>query len=188
MGVIDQKRVNDGFASLEAGVDSGRSPALLPANQLAWAVNTTVRGGYATSRPGFRKVPLVFVDSYLDEHLQAKFEDGRFQGASGYITTSGQSSVVASIGGRIFSIPLTGQYRVKDISISGDLNSPNQLTAFFQQAEYWMVIQDAQSKPILWDGSVSRRATADEVPVGGDRKSTRLNSSHIPLSRMPSSA
>ena len=26
------------------------------------------------------------------------------------------------------------------------------------------------------------------LPGGGDRKSTRLNSSHIPLSRMPSSA
>ena len=39
------------------------------------------------------------------------------------------------------------------------------------------------------------RATGDVVPTGNvlkliieDRKSTRLNSSHIPLSRMPSSA
>ena len=43
--------------------------------------------------------------------------------------------------------------------------------------------------------SMSRLATAllraQGIPartVGGDRKSTRLNSSHIPLSRMPSSA
>src|ERR1051326_6659059 len=27
-----------------------------------------------------------------------------------------------------------------------------------------------------------------QIPIGKDRKSTRLNSSHIPLSRMPSSA
>ena len=35
-----------------------------------------------------------------------------------------------------------------------------------------------------------REATVDTVvtPLGPDRKSTRLNSSHIPLSRMPSSA
>ena len=163
MGVIDQKRVNDGFASLEAGVDSGRSPALLPANQLAWAVNTTVRGGYATSRPGFRKIPITFDN----ETVQTNFETGRFQGASGYISNSGRSYACASINGRIFAINLNSPFTVRDISISGDLNSPNQLTAFFQQAEYWMVIQDAQSKPILWDGSVSRRATADEVPVGG---------------------
>ena len=32
------------------------------------------------------------------------------------------------------------------------------------------------------------RAELDRVPVLADRKSTRLNSSHIPLSRMPSSA
>ena len=30
--------------------------------------------------------------------------------------------------------------------------------------------------------------TVPQIFVGGDRKSTRLNSSHIPLSRMPSSA
>src|ERR1051326_6184198 len=30
--------------------------------------------------------------------------------------------------------------------------------------------------------------TTDRAPVNTDRKSTRLNSSHIPLSRMPSSA
>ena len=34
-------------------------------------------------------------------------------------------------------------------------------------------------------GFVERSSTADTV---ADRKSTRLNSSHIPLSRMPSSA
>ena len=32
------------------------------------------------------------------------------------------------------------------------------------------------------------RIISDLFPMGGDRKSTRLNSSHIPLSRMPSSA
>ena len=32
------------------------------------------------------------------------------------------------------------------------------------------------------------RDAADSAPSTGDRKSTRLNSSHIPLSRMPSSA
>ena len=37
------------------------------------------------------------------------------------------------------------------------------------------------------NGAVAADATA-KAPKDGDRKSTRLNSSHIPLSRMPSSA
>ena len=36
--------------------------------------------------------------------------------------------------------------------------------------------------------SITKEAYDREVHKGKDRKSTRLNSSHIPLSRMPSSA
>ena len=43
----------------------------------------------------------------------------------------------------------------------------------------------ADKKP---NGRFTFRARADDDEVDGDRKSTRLNSSHIPLSRMPSSA
>ena len=54
-----------------------------------------------------------------------------------------------------------------------------------------------KTKPILlspvgsWEMfNAAIEAGADAVYLGikGDRKSTRLNSSHIPLSRMPSSA
>ena len=37
------------------------------------------------------------------------------------------------------------------------------------------------SRPVVHEGLI-------ELSLWGDRKSTRLNSSHIPLSRMPSSA
>ena len=37
-------------------------------------------------------------------------------------------------------------------------------------------------------GTISIIDTQTDVVAGEDRKSTRLNSSHIPLSRMPSSA
>ena len=38
------------------------------------------------------------------------------------------------------------------------------------------------------DGALKRARAMDAELAAGDRKSTRLNSSHIPLSRMPSSA
>src|ERR1051326_9614913 len=41
----------------------------------------------------------------------------------------------------------------------------------------------------MWGDTVTVKQLAGELLHGdGDRKSTRLNSSHIPLSRMPSSA
>ena len=37
-------------------------------------------------------------------------------------------------------------------------------------------------------GEIAQQITAVELIAGGDRKSTRLNSSHVKRSRMPSSA
>ena len=63
------------------------------------------------------------------------------------------------------------------------------------------LIFDAKTRRIIGGGIVGTHAGdligevclaiemgADAVDIGKDRKSTRLNSSHIPLSRMPSSA
>ena len=50
--------------------------------------------------------------------------------------------------------------------------------------------QEGHIEGSLYKGCVtlSERKTVDNKAVFADRKSTRLNSSHIPLSRMPSSA
>ena len=47
------------------------------------------------------------------------------------------------------------------------------------------IIDLAQTVPMLHR---ALQAVSDTVSKGGDRKSTRLNSSHLRLSRMPSSA
>ena len=39
-----------------------------------------------------------------------------------------------------------------------------------------------------WEQKLTRENDSNQIALKGDRKSTRLNSSHIPLSRMPSSA
>lgn len=161
--ILDPKRRYDGYVTVEGGIDSNKSPSLINDNQFAWAVNTTMRGGYATCRPGFRKLALDF-DSL---NVQARFENGRFQGASSYTSTRGEAFLVSQHGGRLFAINLNQANSVSDISVPSDYNSSNQPKAWFQQAEYWLVVQDNQSKPILWDGSTSRRAVTGEVPVGG---------------------
>ena len=60
--------------------------------------------------------------------------------------------------------------------------------SFLQQEEVWIAdcAQKATSTALL---SVSQNNSAPSAaPSSGDRKSTRLNSSHVSLSRMPSSA
>lgn len=161
--ILDPKRQQDGFISLEGGVDSGNSPSILQPNQLSWAVNAVTRRGFVTCRPGFRKVELTFQST----NTQAYFENGRFQGAGSFVSVGGQSYLVSSQGGRVFAVRIGSSNVVTEISISGDYSNPNQPKAWFQQAENWLVIQDSESRPILWNGSVSRRSSTDEVPVGG---------------------
>lgn len=54
--IQDKNRVFDGWLSLEGGVDAGREPDMLEANQCQSAKNLTFRGGTAATRPGFRKL------------------------------------------------------------------------------------------------------------------------------------
>ena len=49
-------------------------------------------------------------------------------------------------------------------------------------------IKGGEHWPVLFHCYGRKRTMADVVKQHRDRKSTRLNSSHIPLSRMPSSA
>jgi len=173
MPVIDPQRISDGFVSLERGVDSGRSPSLLSRNQLSFAVNATMRGGYAKTRPAFKNIPLIFnanTQSEADE-IKDRFESGRFQGAAEY-QRGRQSYIICSIDGYIHRInPKTGD--VDDITPrntdkTADPNSSLIETAYFQQAEEYMVVQDGRNRAIIFDGASSRRANLkeNEVPTG----------------------
>ena len=49
----------------------------------------------------------------------------------------------------------------------GSSCDPQASHVYFQQAENWLIVQDGQNQPYLYNGSTLRRATGDEVPVGG---------------------
>lgn len=154
-------------------MDSGRSASLIGRNQIALGVNTTARGGFITHRPGYRKVPLRFLDEDgdTDASLRSAFENGRFQGGSYYKPVrGGKESIVLSISGRQFVIypdQLMGPANdVRDITPATGRNNATKRQVWMEQAEDFLVIQDGQSKAIIWNGSSARRATAGEVPVG----------------------
>lgn len=172
MALNEPNILADGFTTLVGGVNSGQAPNTIGPDQVAFAVNATMRGGFIRPRPGVERKTLRFVDANgaVDASLQAAFEDALFQGAYFYESAI-VPCILASIGGRIFRIApglVTGaaSMTVQDISITGDLNPSNLPQAWFAQADVYVPIQDGQSKPLIFDGAGLRRASAYEVPVG----------------------
>ena len=165
MPVRAPERVNESFLSLEGGVDSGWSPLLIQPNQVSFAVNTTFREGWPTCRPPWIRRTIQDEYPYVEEY--ADFQNGLFQGAGTYYSDDGHSYLAASVSGRIFTIDVTNQFAFREITITGDVNTANLPHAWFQQAENWLVVQDGLDRAFLYDGSGSRRAADDEVPIGG---------------------
>lgn len=163
----------DGMLTAEAGVDSGFAPSLLQPNQLAWAVNTTVRGGFPQARPGWWRRPLRFPAGEAGASMQSVFATGRFQGCGTYRSETGQSFLAVQISGRIFLVALPS-FAVSEITIPGDPSDAGQPHAWFIQAENFLIVQDNLRAPVIYDGAGSRRANSGgvgsgvrEVPVGG---------------------
>ena len=237
-------------------MDSGFSPSLIQPNQLAWAVNTTVRGGFPKARPGIWTKLLTFDDpsvlyngGYYNAAVELAFKEGLFQGCGTYISDQQEPFIFASIGGKVFQIDINDGFKVNDLTpvasqffvftrsrtsnvatyitgaphglsagmvvrlpevpgatapagFFGDFvvqtvptlttfttfspgadagpflgpaffgyqlatNNPSTEHVFFQQAENWLIIQDVQNQAYLYNGSTLRRATGEEVPVGG---------------------
>jgi hypothetical protein len=254
--VAEKNRIVDGLLTAEGGVDSGFSPSLIQPNQLAWAVNTTVRGGFPKARPGIWVKNLTFLDpdqltnnGYYNRAVESAFKTGYFQGCGSYINDQGEPYLFAAISGKIFQIDIGNNFLVTDRTPVGgtftvntrgrvsnvatyvtaaphglspgmvvrltepvgalypegffgdfvvqtipsptsfttyspgidagpllgppftaywlQANNPLATHVYFQQAENWLIVQDQQSAPYLYNGMVFRRAASDEVPVGG---------------------
>lgn len=240
----DVKIMRDGFTTLERGMDSGRDPSLLKPNQMAFGINTTVRGGFVSHRPGYRKLSLEFGDSE-----ETRFTQRRWQGAKYFKPLNGEPErIVCCISGRqfvfvpdqangemnsvqeitperpdntttsaSFVIPAVGanvqvtlasvgflhigesilidgnEFEVVSVdnaihvtveNIDGtegetvasgstvkcmphsDVNNAYRWQVWMEQAEDFLIIQDGQSAPIIYNGSAARRAADDEVPTG----------------------
>lgn len=165
--ISDKGRIGDGFASLEGGMDGGRSPSLISSNQCSHAGNVTFRGGFARNRPEMRRCQIA------SSAAAVAMLAGRFQGSGNYedpLTGAGHLIVVSS--GRIYKLtpPSAGlSWAVIDITGSGLLSAVRE-RVHMVQADKYLVIQDGSSRPFIWDSTQTsgRPSTAalDEVPVG----------------------
>lgn len=179
----------DGQTSFEKGVDTYRAPVRVPRNQSCLLVNCTTRQDFIGPRNGWKQIPLQFVvfndqtGHYdPDTTLQTAFEQGYFQGFSGYRPDSGPSHLVFSISGRLFRVDALGNRTVQEILLKNgqSLNRPtNRPRVWFRQAELFLICQDGQSKPVFYWGTEARLSDTtgqngtdpngkplNEVPVG----------------------
>jgi len=159
--------LEDSLFTFEAGSNRGIAPLLLPKNQLAAAINTTVRGSFATHRATVRKINV----SFSNVGVQTAIESGLWQGADRYQPDNGSESLVAMISGRLFQFTpaiLTPDSTAWEIPIAGGPNPADRTQAWLWQSEKWTIINDGLSIPIFFDGTTARRSNvgAGELPPG----------------------
>lgn len=155
---MSEARLNrpfDGVLTLPGGIDSSRSPYVINKECAAFAVNVTFRGDQPRTRP-----------PWMRRAVLSGIPLGFFQGASFYRSDNGVNQIVLSVAGRAYAVTPMLNYLVQDITIAGDPNSSILKYAFFVQAENYLVMNDGQSAPFIYDGVSARRAGAGEITTG----------------------
>jgi hypothetical protein len=138
------------FETCPGGVSSAVAPELLPPGQFAWGMNIAVRGGKPHTRP-----PIV-------ERLV--LPSGLHQSSAYFGVQNGM--IVSNIQGRIYRLRIgANTFSWEEIPL-GFINSGTIKQSWMQQTIESLVIQDGQSDAIIYNGSISRRAAANEVPRG----------------------
>jgi hypothetical protein len=186
MAILDKNRVFDGYVNLSGGMDAGRNPSLLEKTQCASADNMVFRGGVPRPRPGVRITYLEFRNPHMfynedgtfggpgEEGFESStnFQAGVFQGAVYFAPGGKPECVMAMIGGRLYQIIPRSNVTQPGFSLTLQiteiaLDKTNMVTrtrAYFTQADRFCVVQDGQSKAIVFDGVTAYRS--DDIPVG----------------------
>jgi len=179
------RRYTDGSVTFEGGIDAGVMPSEVDKNQVAFAVNASFRQGFISPRPGFIQKDYdvclsitadstlvtadqtnVTADGYSEECYGSSNLTGVFQCALPYIGDNGATFILMLISGKVWLYDCL-QNSVQNLSATPDLENPsNILDGWMVQAENFVVIQDGQSAPLIFNGSNLRRATIDEIKCG----------------------
>lgn len=160
-----QDLIIDGFASLEGGCDTGRVPTLLARNQTALSVNADHRGGFIQQRPGFKLRRLV----YDSPDFLGPMATGVFQCAGIYKGESGRTAIAVLLAGRLFMIYPESNFRMREVTPSSPIGlrwNPRLFDGWLCQAGPYLLAQNGQDMPLIFDGSSCRYAAANEIKTG----------------------
>lgn len=183
MAILLKHSLLDGQTSWEMGVDTYRAPARVPRNQLCLSLNNTTRQDFIGTRPVWKQIPVNFYSVANgqispDAAAQASFETGLFQGFTGYRPNIGPTHLVWSISGELYRVDALTNGNGQKLALP-EVRPTTKPMAYFRQAELFLVVQDGQSVPLIYDGASVRLSNiagttgtdADghplkEVPVG----------------------
>lgn len=144
MAVSTKRILLDGQMLALRGVNSGRAPSLVPPNQLSWASNVTVRGGFPETRPRFTKKSLTFTSA----EVEAWFKTHIMQGGITYYSDLGTSFIVVSVGGRQFTINPLLDYTVNEITPTAAAETTVNFNTPAIDANVAVTVDDATLIPI----------------------------------------
>lgn len=151
----------DSFTNVDAGVNEGVSPDILPKNQLARALNITVRGTFANPRPYYKKMTL---DYGGNAALQSMVEKPLWQKGCYYKPDFGLECLTAAIAGRLFKFEVSGDtLTVSDIT-GASPQVATQTQAWLWQSENFLIFNDGVSNPLFYDGTNTTRSNSG-LPV-----------------------
>lgn len=140
------------FENALDGVSSAVTPELIQPTQIAWGINTANRGAKPGTRPAIK--------------FRCALPSGLVQGVSFFGVQGGMG--VAQIDGRLYRLRINpASYAVEYIPLPWR-NSAIIKQVYMQQTVESLVIQDGQSDPIIYNGSVAVRSEPFEggVPRG----------------------
>lgn len=171
MPVKDPTLYYDQLFAFDLGVNGGLTPIKLPPNQLSFAVNTTVRGTFATSRPPYFLNVLDYSGNSNPTSVQQAIATGFWQGWTYCQPDTGSAYMVAQISGRTFIFtpsPNPGSSTVLEVTIPGNSNPATITQAWLWQSERWVIINDGLSIPIFYDSGTQtcRRSEISSVLQG----------------------
>lgn len=148
--------IADGFTHLEGGMSSGLSPEIIAPNQVAFAINATMRRGYVRTRVKLKQIDLQFQG---DSDAYDWFNSHAVNGQSYYSSASGAEMIVGAAGGRMFAFtPSFDSAQVTDVT-GTTRNDQIQTKTWFCQAAQYLVGQDGVSPPWIFDGVAGKRAS-----------------------------
>lgn len=144
----------DAFGPIPEGFDANTPPQLLRKTQLSFATNVTLRNGFPTDRSPY--------------YFRAKVNSpGLWQYGCYYKPDTGNECLIASIAGRLFQFSVSGNVITEtEITIPGDPNPATPIQAWLWQTENYVIVNDGQSIPIIYDGMTSRRSVPVSVVLG----------------------
>jgi hypothetical protein len=147
--MAESNRIYGYLKSFSKGINSDVDPLLLPADQLSFATNATMRGNFVKQRPNFFNLQLT--DTTGGTTLAA-FQQGLFQGACYFRATDG--SIMVAVNGKLFQITIADQIATVVLIPLPDSNqSTTQKQCTLWQAEQFLLFSDKTNLPIYCDGS-----------------------------------